>query len=95
MADEGRCAMTDSLFETPLPDPDQERQGCDRCPAAVVASVDGLRVRGWIAFDGVSLTGKPLKVRICPACSRITGGDDHDRTDRLGPVPEMLPGMRG
>jgi hypothetical protein len=57
-----------ALFDIPAPDPDAAPQKCDLCPASLVASVDSLRVRGWSAYDGTSFTGKPLIVRICPAC---------------------------
>jgi hypothetical protein len=69
-----------------------EPQRCDRCPAAVTASIDGIRARGWVAYDGTSFTGAPLNVRLCPACRRGNRGD-HDPTDRLEPVPQVQPGL--
>lgn len=61
--------MTPPLFDAPEPKSGAE-QTCDRCPATIAATIDGLRVRGWIAYDGTSFTNKPLTVRICPACRR-------------------------
>lgn len=43
---------------------------CDSCPTRVVSSMNALRVGGWIAYDGQSVTNRPLRVRICPACQR-------------------------
>lgn len=60
--------MSEPLF--PAPAEELAEHACDRCVATVAASLDGLRVRGWIAYDGRSFTGKTLKVRICPACQR-------------------------
>lgn len=62
--------MTAPLFEIADPDPCREHQACDRCLTGAWASNDALRVRGWQVYDGTSFTGKPLKVRICPACRR-------------------------
>jgi hypothetical protein len=62
--------MTEPLFEVGASDADREHQACDCCCVAAWASSDALYVRGWIVYDGKSLTGKPLKVRICPACRR-------------------------
>lgn len=56
------------LFDLPDLEPSGETHDCDRCCAEVNASLDGLRVRGWLAFDGMSETGQPLRVRVCPAC---------------------------
>lgn len=58
---------TPALFDPP-PETGAEAQTCDFCAATVEASIDGLRVRGWQAYDGVSFTGKKLTVRICPDC---------------------------
>lgn len=61
--------MTEPLFEVGAGDPDRRLQDCDRCAwSRVGASDQGLRVRGWLVYDGLSVTGKPLRVRICPAC---------------------------
>lgn len=59
-----------ALFDLDPPDPGAEPQTCDLCPATATASIDGLRAGGWAAYDGRSFTGKPLTVRICPACRR-------------------------
>ena len=59
---------TPELF--PLPEEGAEIQACDRCLATETCSYDGLRVRGWTVFNGESVTGKKLKVRLCPACQR-------------------------
>lgn len=56
------------MFDIAEPEPGATDQKCDLCPATVVASTDGLRARGWQAYDGTSFTGKKLAVRICPAC---------------------------
>lgn len=45
-------------------------QACDLCADEIRASDDGLRVRGWLVFDGRSETGKELHVRVCPDCRR-------------------------
>ena len=83
---------TQPLFPT-IPDYG-EPQKCDWCPAAVTASLVGLRARCWVAYDGTSFTGKPLKVRLCPAC-RQRNREDHDPTDRLEPLPQVQPGLWG
>lgn len=62
--------MADALFELTDSDPGREHQACDRCLTGAWASDDRLRVRGWLVFDGPSQTGKPLNVRVCPACQR-------------------------
>jgi hypothetical protein len=62
--------MTEPLFEIEHADPKREHQDCDRCLTGAWASVDALRVRGWLAYNGTSFTGKPLNVRVCPACQR-------------------------
>lgn len=59
---------TPALFDIPDPDPGAVPQKCDLCPAALTASIDGLRARGWNAYNGTSFTGKTLAVRICPSC---------------------------
>ena len=60
--------MTAPLFDVPDPDPDRKPQACDQCLMLTEASDDGLRVRGWVAYNGTSWTGRRLRVRICPAC---------------------------
>lgn len=50
--------------------PQGEAQACDRCSVTAWASIDGLRVIGWIAYDGTSHSGKALRVRVCPSCQR-------------------------
>jgi hypothetical protein len=62
--------VTEPLFEMEASDPAREHQACDICLTGAWASNDALRVRGWAVYDGQSLTGKPLKARICPACRR-------------------------
>lgn len=63
--------MTEPLFEAPIEaDPGRQHQACDRCLIGAWASDDALRVRGWIVFDGPSVTGKQLHARVCPACQR-------------------------
>lgn len=57
---------TPALFDVPDPDPGAVEQKCDLCPTTLTASIDGLRARGWTAYDGTSFTGKALTVRICP-----------------------------
>lgn len=60
--------MTAPLFQVE-PDPQRyQLQLCNLCPATVRLSDDGLRVLGWIVYDGQSITGKTLRVRICPTC---------------------------
>lgn len=61
--------MNEPLFPAP-PTFDEEMHLCDLCPAAAMASADALRVIGWVVFDGKSVTGKDLHVRICRACRR-------------------------
>lgn len=60
--------MTEPLFGLTSSRPDAELHLCDLCPAVAMASRDALRVAGWIVFDGPSVTGKHLHVRICRAC---------------------------
>jgi hypothetical protein len=62
--------MTEPLFEIEAADPKREHQACDGCLTGAWASDDALRVRGWLVFDGLSVTNEPLHVRICPACQR-------------------------
>jgi hypothetical protein len=62
--------MTDALFEMAEPDPGRKHQACDWCLIGAWASDDRLRVRGWHVYDGTSFTGRPMHVRICPACQR-------------------------
>jgi len=62
--------MTEPLFEVDQAEPGREHQACDRCLTAAWASDDGLRVRGWLVFDGPSVTGKHIHARVCPACQR-------------------------
>lgn len=57
-----------TLFDLADADPGAAPQKCDLCPVTLTASLDGLRTRGWTAYDGTSFTGKALTVRICPAC---------------------------
>lgn len=59
--------MTAPLFPDPGPDPAATTQDCQRCQAEVNASDDQLRVLGWMVYNGRSMTGKPMRVRICPA----------------------------
>lgn len=62
--------MTAPLFEMGDPDSGRVPQRCDRCLSVSRLTDDGLRVGGWIVFDGFSLTGRPMRVRICPLCRR-------------------------
>lgn len=62
--------MTEPLFDVDDPDPGREHQACEQCLIGAWASDDGLRVRGWLVYDGLSLTNEPLHVRICGACQR-------------------------
>jgi hypothetical protein len=64
--------MTDPLFDAEEYLPLREDQQCqgEKCPTLVWASDDQLRVLGWLVFDGLSVTGEPLHVRVCPACQR-------------------------
>lgn len=55
------------LFDPP-PQPDGEPTNCDDCGCYVLATVDQLRIRGWVAYNGQSFTGKPMEVRLCPVC---------------------------
>lgn len=62
--------MTDTLFDVADPDPGREHQACDRCLGGAWASNDALRARGWLVYNGTSQNGRPLNVRVCPACQR-------------------------
>lgn len=63
--------MTEPLFKVEQEPPGaDDHQACDNCLTAAWASRDTLRVRGWIIFDGTTLTGRALQVRICPTCQR-------------------------
>lgn len=60
-----------AMAEPPLfdvPPPERPAQLCDRCPKTTEASADQLLLLGWLVYDGVSETGRPLHVRICPPC---------------------------
>jgi len=59
--------VNEPLFPIEHPQPARP-QLCDRCLTAAELTDDGLRVLGWIVYDGRSFTGKELHVRICPAC---------------------------
>ena len=65
--------MTDQPLFTPRA-PDAAVQACERreCGTELKASDDELRVRGWLVYNGRSVTGKPLHVRICPTCQSET-----------------------
>ena len=47
---------------------------CDTCPARAPwmgskeATEDSARFKGWRLFDGVSLTGAPMRRACCPGC---------------------------
>jgi hypothetical protein len=56
------------LFDVPYTGPTPDMQVCDLCPTAKRASDDGLRASGWLVYNGKSVTGKTLHVRLCPAC---------------------------
>lgn len=58
------------LFTVELYQPRRADQTCDRCLTVQHASDDGLRVAGWLVFDGRSETGQELHVRICPPCQK-------------------------
>lgn len=60
--------MTAPLLEVPENGPARKSQACDRCLTAIRTSDDGLRVRGWMVYNGRSQTGKLLHIRICPTC---------------------------
>lgn len=60
--------MTAPLFTVPDPDPGATTQDCQRCLAEVNASDNRLRVLGWMVYNGRSMTGKRLHIRICPTC---------------------------
>ncbi len=62
--------MTEPLFDVADPDPGRAHQACGRCLTGAWASDDALRARGWLVYDGLSVTNEPLHVRICPACQR-------------------------
>lgn len=78
-----------ALFDVDDPDPSKIVQMCSYGPCIVTAwaSDEGLRVRGWLVYDGESLTGQPLHVRLCPACQRRLKRE-MAHTNRLRPWPE-------
>ncbi len=57
------------LFDPPEEE-GQQIQMCDICLNVEIATTDGLRVRGWASFDGLSFTGKPVTATVCPACRK-------------------------
>lgn len=61
---------TPPLFDPPAPASPAPEQKCDTCPLTLAATIDSLRVRGWVAYNGTSFTGKQLTVRLCPDCRR-------------------------
>jgi hypothetical protein len=83
-----------SLFDLCAPQPGTPQQ-CGSCTASVAATMDDMRVRGWIAYDGTSLTGQALAVRICPACRRNEGSSHDAASDRLGDLPQVHPHLPG
>lgn len=60
--------MTEPLFEIKPPESVQQR--CEWCHVSAWATGEALRARGWLVYDGVSVTGQPLHVRICPPCQK-------------------------
>lgn len=60
--------MAEALFDMYFTDPGRKHQACDKCLIGAWASDDVLWARGWVVFDGPSVTGKPLHVRVCPNC---------------------------
>lgn len=56
--------MTDTLFDLPVPEATEQQ--CNTCPMRRYATDDALRVSGWLVFDGLSVVGKPLHVRVLP-----------------------------
>lgn len=49
---------------------------CTNCPAHTRSSLDVARALGWRVWDGESVTGKSLTVRICPQCAGGHAGDE-------------------
>lgn len=88
------AAMTDqpTLFDVDDPDPGKVVQMCSFGPCIVTAwaSDDGLRARGWLVYDGESMTGQPLHVRLCPSCQRKLK-KEMARINQLRPWPEPSP----
>ena len=70
-------------------------QQCTNCTkwTAVSLTDDGLRVAGWLIYDGRSLTGKPLHVRICPDCQERMARRYGKGRRRKAPPP-VLPGLQ-
>jgi len=63
--------MTEPMFDIEGHLPVPEEQGCSRCDRPPVrATNDQLRARDWVVFDGKSVTGKDLHVRVCPPCQQ-------------------------
>lgn len=86
--------MTDqpTLFDVDDPDPNKTVQMCSYGPCITTAwaSDEGLRVRGWLVYDGESQTGQPLHVRLCPSCQRRLKREIM-HTHRIRPWPELTP----
>lgn len=41
---------------------------CGNCSNSTRSSLDAARIAGWRIWEGKSVTGKDLEVRICPVC---------------------------
>jgi hypothetical protein len=65
------ATMDEPMFDVQQDEP-CETETCERCGQSGPGPIDRLRVSGWLAYDGLSVTHEPLHVRICPACQRKT-----------------------
>ena len=62
-------AYEKTLFESGPP-PESVPQMCGTCGVQTLGCDEALRIRGWLVYDGVSMTSHPLHVRVCPTCQR-------------------------
>ena len=85
--------MTEPLFKIDLYRLRREDHTCDGCRLEIWDSVDGLRVKGWLVYDGMSQTSQPLHVRICPTCRNRRQGSGTVRRTTSPHAEPPLPGI--
>lgn len=56
---------------------------CGNCSNKTASSLDAARMAGWRIWEGKSVTGKDLKVRICPTCAGVEQPEE-ERSWRVG-----------
>lgn len=55
---------------------------CQMCTTTITVPTDGMaRNYDWRIFDGISLTGAELSIRLCPICAGIRSPARDDYPD--------------